>query len=73
LIEILPAYPYITAPIAIAATGRSRPQVYEAVEQLTAAGVLRPVGMAGRAQVYESAGLLELLEGLERGDLTVGA
>ena len=73
LIQILPAYPYITAPVAIAATGRSRPQVYEAVEQLAAAGVLRPAGTAGRAQVYESAGLLELLEGFERGDLPAGA
>ena len=73
LIEMLPAYPFITASMAIAASGRSRPQVYEAVEQLAAAGVLRPAGHAGRAQVYESAGLLELLERLERGELTVGS
>ncbi len=34
LIERLPAYPFITAPIAIAATDRSAPQVYEALDQL---------------------------------------
>jgi Fic family protein len=67
VIDILPAYPYVAAPIAAAATGRSRPQVYEAIEQLVSAGVLVPAGKAGRAQVYEAAGLLDLLVGLERG------
>lgn len=69
IIDILPGYPYITAPIAAAATHRSKPQVYEAVEQLRAAGVLLPAGKAGRAAVYEPDGLLALLAALELGDL----
>jgi Fic family protein len=70
IIDTLPGYPYITAPIAAAATRRSKPQVYEAVEQLQGAGVLRAAGKAGRAAVYEADGLLALLAALERGDLT---
>jgi Fic family protein len=69
IIDILPGYPYITAPIAAAAIQRSKPQVYEAVEQLGAAGVLRAAGKAGRAAVYEADGLLALLAALDRGDL----
>lgn len=64
IIKELPAYPYITAPIAIAATRRSRPQVYEAIEQLVAAGILIAAGKAGRARVYEVRGLLDLMETL---------
>lgn len=67
VIDILPAYPYLAAPIAAAATGRSRPQVYQAIEQLVSAGILVPAGQAGRAQVYEASGLVDLLQGLERG------
>jgi Fic family protein len=69
VIGILPAYPYLAAPIAIAATGRSRPQVYQAIERLASVGVLKPAGVAGRAQVYEAEGLLDLLVGLERGEI----
>lgn len=69
IIDILPGHPYITAPIAVAATSRSRPQVYEAVEQLETAGVLQHSGNAGRARVYEADGLITLLAALERGDL----
>jgi Fic family protein len=35
-----------------AAVQRSKPQVYAAIEQLVAAGVLVPAGKAGRTQVY---------------------
>lgn len=69
IIEELPAYPYITAPIATVATKRSRPQVYEGIEQLVAAGIRISAGKAGRAQAYEVRGLLDLMEALERGDL----
>ena len=64
-----PGYPYITAPIAAAETQRSKPQVYEAIQQLQTAGVLASAGKAGRAAVYEADGLLALLAALERGDL----
>lgn len=68
IIDVLPAHPYITAPIAAVATGRSRPQVYEAVEHLEAAGVLTAAGKAGRARVYEVNGLIALLGAMERGE-----
>lgn len=69
IIDILAGHPYITAPIAGAATGRSRPQVYEAVEQLEAAGVLKAAGKAGRARVYEVDGLIALLGAMESGEV----
>ena len=51
----------ITAPIAAAAVQRSKPQIYAAIELLASAGILIPAGKAGRAQVYEAAGLLDLI------------
>jgi len=67
LIDVLPAFPMITAPAAIAATGRARAAVYLAVEQLEEAGVLKPVSESRRNRVWEAAGLLDLLAGLEAG------
>ena len=67
IIENLPAYPFITAPIAGAAVKRSKPQVYQAIEQLLDAKVLKSAGNAGRAEVYEAAAILDLLASLERG------
>ena len=72
LIERLPAYPFITAPVAIAATDRSPPQVYEALDQLEQAAVLLPVSTSPRNRSWEPAGLIELLEGLEAGDMPEG-
>ena len=69
LIERLPAYPFITAPVAIAATDRSPPQVYEALDQLEQAGVLKPASRSKRNRSWEPAGLIELLEGLEVGEM----
>jgi Fic family protein len=66
IIGILPAYPYLVAPIAAAATGRSKPQIYQALDELVSAGVLQLAGRAGRTQVFEAVGLLDLLIGLER-------
>ncbi len=67
IIDVLPAYPLITAPVAAAATGRAKAAVYQALEQLQAAGVLTPASAARRNQVWEAAGLVELLAGLESG------
>ena len=69
IIDLLPAQPYLMASIAGAATGRSKPQVYEAIALLESVGVLKPAGRSGRAQVYEAAGLIDLLVHLDRGDL----
>lgn len=67
IIEVMPAYPIISAPVAAAATGRSRGPVYEALAQLREAGVLIPLSQSARNQSWEAAGLLELLESLEEG------
>lgn len=65
IIDILPAHPMFTAPVAAAATDRSRPQVYQAIEQLANAGVLRRLSKGKRNRVWEAVGLLDLLRGLE--------
>ena len=57
----------ITAPVAAAATGRSRAPVYEAIAQLEAAGVLVPLSQSRRNRSWEAAGLLDLVAGLEAG------
>ncbi len=69
LMDVLPAYPVITAPVAAAACGRSKPQVYEAIEQLQTAGVLVPLSASRRNRSWEADGLLDLLERLEAGQL----
>ncbi|MEK7403195.1 MAG: Fic family protein [Gemmatimonadota bacterium] len=67
VIDVLPAHPMITGPVAIAATGRARAAVYQAIKQLVDAGVLAPASKSRRGQAWEALGLLELLEGLEAG------
>jgi Fic family protein len=68
IIDVLPAHPIITAPVAAAATGRAKPRVYQALETLEEAGVLLPLTKKRRNQSWEAKGLLELLEGLESGE-----
>jgi Fic family protein len=68
LLEQLPAQPIITAPVAAAATGRSRPQIYQALAQLEGAGVLEPLSAGKRNRSWEAAGLLDLLAGLAAGE-----
>lgn len=69
VIDILPAYPVISAPVAAEVTGRSRPQIYEAIEHLAEAGVLTPLSTALRNRSWEAVGLLDLLERLEAGQV----
>ena len=68
VIDILPAHPMITAPVAAAATGRSKAPIYQAIKELEAAGVLLPLSTSRRNQAWEASGLLGLLAGLEAGD-----
>jgi len=65
IIEVLPAHPVITGPVAAAATGRSKGSIYEALAQLLDAGVLIPLSASKRNQSWEAHGLLDLLEGFE--------
>jgi len=70
IIDLLPAHPMLSAPVATAVTGRSKSRVYEAIEQLVAAGVLLPLSPGRRNRSWEAAGLLDLIAQLEQGQLT---
>jgi Fic family protein len=69
IIDLLPAHPLISAPVAVAVTGRAKGRVYEGIDQLVAAGVLLPVTKGRRNRSWEAAGLLDLIGGLEAGEL----
>lgn len=69
VIDVLPSYPIITGPIATASTDRSKGPVYDALAQLTKAGVLMPLSTSKRNKSWEAAGLLDLLEALEAGEM----
>ena len=73
IIDELPGHPIITAPVAAAATRRSKPQIYQGLAQLEAAGVLAPLSQGKRYQSWEAVGLLELLSGLEAGEAPTSA
>lgn len=68
IINVLPAHPVITAPVAAAATGRSKGPIYEGIAQLVQSGVLVPLSQSKKNQSWEAVGLLDLLEALEAGD-----
>lgn len=65
LIAELPGHPIISTAIGVARTGRSKPRVQEAIDQLVQAGVLLPLSDAKRNRLWEAAGLLDLLADLE--------
>jgi len=67
VIDVLPAHPVITAPVAAAVTGRAKAAIHQAIKQLTECGVLEPLSESKRNRSWEAVGLLELLEGLEVG------
>ena len=67
VIDLLPAHPLISAPVATAVTGRAKSRVYEGIEQLVAAGVLLPLSSGRRNRWWEADGLLDLVAQLEDG------
>ncbi|MGI8546994.1 MAG: Fic family protein [Gemmatimonadaceae bacterium] len=69
IIDLLPAHPMISAPVAAAVTNRAKGRVYEGIEQLVAAGVLLPLSEGRRNRWWEAAGLLDLIAQLEAGQL----
>jgi Fic family protein len=68
VIDVLPAYPAITSPVAAAATGRAKASVHQAIGHLVDAGILMPLSESKRNQAWEAAGLLDLLASLEAGE-----
>jgi Fic family protein len=69
VIDVLPAHPILTAAVASAATGRAKAAIYQALSQLQESGVLLPLSDSRRNQAWEAAGLLDLVSGLEAGEL----
>jgi Fic family protein len=67
IIDVLPAHPVITVPVAVTATGRSKSSTTLAVDQLVDADVLRPLSESKRNRAWEATGLLDLLADLEAG------
>jgi Fic family protein len=67
IIDLLPAHPMISAPVAAAVTGRAPGRIYEAIAQLVAAGVLLPLTAGRRNRWWEAAGLLDLISRVEAG------
>jgi hypothetical protein len=67
IIDVLPAHPVISAPVAAAATGRAKAAVYQALGELANAGVLAPISAARRNRAWEAVGLPEVVEGMEEG------
>ncbi len=69
IIDVLPAHPIITAPVAATATGRAKSAIHQAVGELETAGVLLPLSESRRNRAWEATGLLDLFARLEAGDL----
>ena len=67
LIAVLPAHPIITVPVAVAAVGRTKPAVANAIEQMEDAGILTRLSESARNRAWEADGLLDLIVGLEAG------
>lgn len=65
LIEMLPACPTISGPVAVARLGRSRGKTYEALQILADAGILIPLTKGKRNQAWEPARLLDLIAKME--------
>jgi Fic family protein len=65
VIDILPGHPIISVPVAVAATGRAKAAIQQAVDQLTDAGVLEPLSSGKRNRQWEAIGLLPLAEDFE--------
>jgi Fic family protein len=69
IIDLLPAHPMVSVPVAAAVIGRAKGRVYEAIDQLVAARVLAPLSDGRRNRWWEAAGLLDLIGQLEAGQL----
>ncbi len=67
LIDVLPARPIITVPVAVVLTGRTKPAVGNGMIELEKAGVLVPISDSQRNRAWEADGLLDLVGGLESG------
>ncbi len=67
IIDLLPAHPMLSAPVAVAVTARAKSRIYEGIDQLVAAGVLLPITSGQRNRFWEADGLLDLVAQIEAG------
>jgi Fic family protein len=67
IIDILPAHPIVTVPVAVAATKRTKPAVANGIAELEGAGILDRLGESARNRAWEAVGLLDLIVELEGG------
>jgi Fic family protein len=65
VIDVLPAHPVITLPVAVVAVARTKAVVNQALAYLEQSGVLVRLSQGERNRTWEAAGLLDLLTGLE--------
>lgn len=65
LIAELPGHPIISTAVGVARTGRAKPRVQQAIDQIVEAGVLLPLSCGKRNRQWEAVGLLDLLTDLE--------
>jgi Fic family protein len=65
LVQELPGHPIISTAVGVALTGRTKPRVQQAIDQLVEAEVLIPVSGGRRNRQWEAAGLLDVLSDLE--------
>jgi Fic family protein len=63
LVDYLFEQPYLTGPRAVAATGRSKPAVYDAIETLEGEGIVVETTGKQRNKVYEAPEVLAALSG----------
>jgi Fic family protein len=66
IIDVLPAHPVISLPVAVTAVERSKAVVNQALAELEQAGVLIRLGGGRRNRTWEAAGLLDLLAELDQ-------
>jgi Fic family protein len=67
IIDVLAAHPALTAQAVLRETARARAAAYQGISQLVEAGVLVPASTSKRNQMWEPAGLMNLLVGLDAG------
>jgi hypothetical protein len=65
IIEALPGHPIISTPVAVEATGRTKPAAQQGINQLVEAGVLLPLSGGRRNRQWEADGLLDLTADFE--------
>ncbi len=69
IIDVLPAHPIVSAPVAEVATHRAKSAIHTAIADLVEAGVLIPLSQSKRNRTWEADGLLDLMTRLENGQL----